>query len=226
MHFQIFIPTDSDTSIPANEQLRRVGLESLWMDATSIRQEGPDGQMGIRFGWQLPLPDVHTLKWIPAIPRDGLPAGRYLYGYDPAQPPTPNDLKRPVQFDGILAELGDGHTWHIPVPTRLPNALMVNYDGSLRLEPVKRLNGYWMDSKYIALTEDYAAILADVDPADIEDQKRRFRLEAQRDYAFTALNVNYRMAFEMLAEQPLIDEVNVEKYFMVAPYALFLNRKD
>lgn len=116
---------------PNRERVVAAGFAyALAAGGPSVTQgPGPDGAGGhlLAFGAGNPSPVGHTLTWTP------VGATGYYTGVDPADPPTPSDLARPLQRDGHVVRLGDGRDWLVPVAravdgtTPLPRA--VTWDG-------------------------------------------------------------------------------------------------
>lgn len=65
----------------------------------------------------------------------------YKVGHREGSPPAPDDLKRPDEADGYLAELSDGNKWLLPTARALPSYLGVDDDGVR----VNRVLGKWRD---------------------------------------------------------------------------------
>ena len=149
MHFQLFIP-DRRGADPAH--LDAVGLETMRAGALfGDIAKGPDGRPGVIIAWT-PAGTAkigfrpETQDWIPAVPRDGLPARRYWIGIDRDAPPLPADLKRPYQSPGTWVQLGDGREWLLPRAEELPRDFILADDGTPRFAVQRRYHDFYIES--------------------------------------------------------------------------------
>lgn len=150
MRFAIYIPGNT---LPDETKLADVGLSHLTANVAGIgTPRGPDGGPGIVFSWPQGargpiayLPDQQ--EWTPADAEDEKPAGRYWVGFFRGQPPTPNDLAWPTQFDGAMTKLGDGNQWNIPVAGKLPMKCERGPDGKWGFIVRQQFEWFWEESR-------------------------------------------------------------------------------
>src|SRR4051812_19358849 len=110
MHFQLFIPNGEGQD---PRQLEEVGLADFIAGAEFMPSAaGPVAGRGVIVAWRRPghaMIGYHpeTQTWLPAVPRDGLAAGRFWVGLWNDAPLTPQDVARPYPQPGSRVELGD-----------------------------------------------------------------------------------------------------------------------
>jgi hypothetical protein len=203
MHWQLFLP---DRHGPSPAHLIDVGAADLVTDALCLDlPEGPGGRPGVLVAWPRPgdtshryAPDEQT--WIPAVPRDGLPAARYHVGLWTASPPTPAELKRPYGFKGSEHDLG-GQTWLVPHEPKLPHDFGLSDDGSWKFERQRRFHDFGL------------AVDALRDRLRAAPDKLDVRLVEIADLLLAALRLNYRLLPELVPALRLFDTENVEDPF-------------
>jgi hypothetical protein len=127
MHYSIYIPKVSGAN---TRHLVPIGLGDLIQsgdatpDFSEVMDKGPDGSHGMYLSWPGSEPAYRPgqLTWQPAKPDKtaGLPAGRYWWGIDPANPVTSDDLIRQTTLRGKPVRAGSSF-WLIPNLMLLPH---------------------------------------------------------------------------------------------------------
>lgn len=227
MHFRIFIPRDKATPGASKAPLYDVGLGHL---ATNFigenRHEGTsiEGKTGILYHWQQPGDmkfAAEELTWIPALPFRGLPAERYLVGYDPTKLPTPRELLVPLPIPGDALPLSsDGYTWIIPNVLFLPAAVVLTADG-VKLERLGRYQQRSVEGKaWIAECEDFIEFL--------KQDRAEHRVEWERAWAFAydGLILNYRLTPEVVNLLNILATDNLKSIILAAVGAYELHRQE
>lgn len=197
--------------------LRAHGLEEVFADLT--REEDVSVQE-LRTGGPLKMGGVllcYLKEGTRDVPQnlgtyDGInkwevrdPQFKALIGWNPDQPPTPEDLRRKRMHRGYLIEGADGNEWQVPIirrpddSTELPRDMYVNGDGRLH-EPVKeQYREYWEETELVCGW--FLHPEAGLEAIGFSKEKA-FRM------AVRALSINYRYGH---AEQRIckaIDSVN------------------
>ncbi|MCA9017268.1 MAG: hypothetical protein KDA77_18190, partial [Planctomycetaceae bacterium] len=114
-----------------------VGLDHLLDGHMSVPvSEGPDGNGGTIYAWPTAtdnrmnyLPDEQT--WVPSVKQGDLESGSYWFGYWKDRKPTPGELARSNQCQGVYIKMFDGNEWQIPYVERLPASLKKVNDGTV-----------------------------------------------------------------------------------------------
>lgn len=109
--------------------------------------KGPDGKGGMLVSWNKRFEWEAGWSWKPAVPFDGLEAGRYWYGLNEGSPPTPRDLQRPYPHAGSKVLLGDQQEWIIPRAQELPSVLQLADDGSLRFVVQRQFHVFHIEAQ-------------------------------------------------------------------------------
>lgn len=135
MNYQIFIPKISGAD---PRHLCKVGLGHLLSDGdrgpemADIVDRGPDGGPGLLFTWPGSLPAYRPgeLQWFAAKPDKvaNLAAGRFWWGFDPANPPTADELLRDVTLKG-KPYAWRGSVWLVPNVLLLPHRFELDDEG-------------------------------------------------------------------------------------------------
>jgi hypothetical protein len=202
MHFAIFIPA----IVGANPQhLVPVGLGELLRTGdpgpqmAEIPDRGPNGGPGLLFTWGVNAAfRPGELKWQPAKADKaaGLNAGRFWWGYDPKNPPTPEDLKRKVQLSGELLTL-NGQQWLFPNCMKLPHDFILDADGDevREVQPAYR-SIYDRAMWAFNVVKQQVMTREPVPEADC------------RKYCAEMLALNYRVFRDLIAELRLFNDDN------------------
>lgn len=202
--FFIYIPGD-DRSDP--KKLDAVGLSHLKAGANFLpATKGPDGTRGVVLSWPNDprgpvafIPDMQN--WIPAVPRNDLPAGRYWVGFWKSSKPTPSDLAWGKQFEGGAVTLGDGREWNIPAAGMLPTEYSLSPDTGLPVELIhEQFRDYWEESqKYFEwFVRGIAELEENADPVLKCDASVWMFIEK-------ALSLNYMLTPEVIDHLKLIN---------------------
>lgn len=210
MHYQLFLPRKTGQD---PQHLVDVGLGDHVANVNWFEdRKGPTGQGGVFAAWpRTDAPDMGYFpkrqSWCPAVAQDGRPAGRYWIGFWNDAPPTPDDLKRPAQFDGYWLELGDGRRWVIPKAVLLPQDLTLAEDGTLVRAPQERFREFWKRSEqwYRRM------VLCNLDESTIrvDEALSQERLDVEWwDYLLSALALNYRLTPEVASHLKLFNTAN------------------
>lgn len=144
MHYSIYIPKVSGAN-PAH--LAAVGLGDLVQPDdvgpafSEVINHGPDGGHGMYISWPTSEPVYRPgqLQWTPAKAhaKACLPAGRFWWGIDPAQPVTSDDLIRSKTLKGKLVRGGD-QFWLIPNLMLLPHEFAEDDQGEETRVPISQ----------------------------------------------------------------------------------------
>lgn len=136
MHFSLFIPGAAGAS---PKVLESVGLGHLLRDGDAspllqeLQDKGPDGGPGLLVVWppEMPAYIPGQLTWQPAKPDPDrqLPAKRFWWGYNPASPPTADDLQRTTVMRGHLLDVADDY-WLMPNIMLLPHSFILDDNGN------------------------------------------------------------------------------------------------
>lgn len=150
--YLLYFPGEQGGSL---ELLQRAGLDELASgdnvptpEFRPVLQGGPDsiaggGGHGLIMTWFHPqqperqpragyFPKTQVWRACAADAGRGLAAGRFWMGYESSaenSPPTPEDLARPKQYEGIAVPLDDGNLWTVPVARHLPHENRLGADG-------------------------------------------------------------------------------------------------
>lgn len=208
MHYSIFIPN----MVGADpKKLNAVGLGHLLRDndASPLMQEmpdkGPSGGPGLLFVWPPHQPHFHPgeLTWYPAKAdkANSQAAGRFWYGINPHELPTPAELAFKEQLKGNVLLL-EGNLWRIPNILLLPHKFAFDADGEEMREVMSSHRaiydrGMWA---YELLRKQ----IQDGEPAPGKEL---------RAYIVEMLSLNYRI-FRDLA--PHFDLLTDENWFTIA----------
>ena len=124
--FLYFLPGKNAAHVAA---LKDAGLGYLFDGSASATtgsmEPGPGGTRGAVVVVGSPPPVLHVPQGV-----EWQDCGKYWLGYDPENPPTPQDLEREELVDGHDVGLADGNLWLVPVAR--------HYDGSTPLpRPIK-----------------------------------------------------------------------------------------
>lgn len=194
MHHVIYLPRQRATDPQALEQ---VGLGDHAPNATftALPVDQPvTGELtgGVLVTWSATAPrlnDLPALHWLPAMPIDGLPAGRYLVGLDARRPPAPHELLKGQLYDGAPVALGDGHLWVVPYAQALPFDLVRNAQtGALQHEVRPAFYAFWATA--LGLQRVFDAHSAG-QPLPSQEEQVAFLEEA--------LRLNYRLTPEVIS---------------------------
>jgi hypothetical protein len=202
MHFQIFIPEAVDQNPRILEEVGLAdfvqGAEFLEVDAGPSELKGVicawsrrgKAELGFRPGFQ---------EWIPAVPRDGLPAERFWLGFSNESRCTPSDLARPFRQAGPRLQLGDDNEWMIPVAKQLDSNMAIADDGTWRFEVQRRFNEFYLEYlKWLELLGN-------------EDSERSFMYSDAADFVLSGLRINYRLLPEVASRLGLFTTQNITR---------------
>ncbi len=210
--YSIYIPGGAG---PDATQLDRVGLGDLLRENDSnpqgfdVLDHGPDGGRGVIFTWRKNIFALDPLlgyqpqsqKWIPAVPdaHRKLPEKRFWFGYEPARPPVPEDLRRDTTFAGYELKLADGQKWVMPNVLMLPHVFIQNHEG-LEVPEVKE--------KFRTVYEQGMEVFYILE-AHLRD-KESCPLPATRirEYCGRMLGMNYRLNSAIAYQLRLWDDQN------------------
>jgi len=201
-HWQLFVPHKSGCD---PQHLIGVGCADLVADAMHLDlPEGPGNVPGILVAWPRPGDHRHEYRpaeqtWIPAVPRDGLPAARYHVGLWTADLPTPDQLRRPYPYRGSEHDLG-GRTWLLPREFDLPRDCVLADDGTWRFERQRRFADFGAAVETIRHRWLAEMRRGPDDPVD-----RPVRLVEVFDLLLAALRLNYRLLPELVNPLRLFD---------------------
>lgn len=203
MHFAIFIPR----VVGANpKHLDAVGLGDLLRTGdhgpqlAEIPDRGPDQGPGMLFTWRGELPAYvpGALQWKPAKadPDKGLAAGRFWWGIDPQNPPSPDDLQREKLFSGEALKLGN-REWLMPNCMKLPHDFILGDDGREKRD---------VQLEYRAIY-DRCMWAFNAAKAYVTERVMVPELECRR-YCLELLALNYRIFRDLAAELRLFNDEN------------------
>lgn len=188
MHYQIFIPKEGGAD---PRKLAKVGLGHLLgnnergPEMADVLDHGPDGGPGLIFTWPGSLPAYRPgeLQWFPAKPDKAanLAAGRFWWGYNPAQPPTADELLRGVTLKGKPYSWR-GNIWLVPNVLLLPHRFELDDEG----EEVRVVDD---THKHIG---ERAVWAFNAIKTSIETETPKPEKELRR-YALEMLSLNYRL---------------------------------
>lgn len=197
-HFQIFLP---DVRGQKPELLEAVGLADFFDAAVWQPSPGPDGKHGMLLAWPSPGDQRHVYNaeqqtWRPALPIDGLAAGRYWIGFWNDAAPTPKQLQRRYPYRGRWMKLGDGQQWLCPEAAELPTDMIRADDGSWKYEVQRQFAAFCHDcDRWLVRLE-----LRDEDPILLDDVAT---------FVEGALRLNYRLTPEVANHLRLFTRDNV-----------------
>ncbi|MDE2100762.1 MAG: hypothetical protein KGL39_26185 [Patescibacteria group bacterium] len=200
MHFQLYIPHPPG---PSAGLLEQAGLADFVAGAESLDVEkGPDGNRGVVFAWRRPgqaqmgyQPAKQT--WLPAVPRDGLAAGRYWLGIWNDSAPTPADIARPYPRPGRSIELADGNPWLLPIAKELPADLILQDDGSWKFEIQRRFHAFYIEHLR------WAELFVNA------SEGTTYEFAEAANFVLSALRINYRLVPELASHVRLLNTDNV-----------------
>lgn len=199
MHHLIWISADPRSGPTVAEQLAAVGLEDHAQGALSVPCVGPTGSGGELYGWvhgKLHF-NADEQDWFPAVVDGERAAGRYWVGVWKASPVCEADVRRPGTLYGNDVTLGNGEQWHVAAPAFLPHDLMLQDDGSLRMEPKRRYQDICLEaSRWRNRLRS--------------DDRVRVAYEDLWTFAVRCLGLNYRLPREVANHLRLIDTENVK----------------
>jgi hypothetical protein len=102
--------------------------------------------------------------------RFAVKAGALWIGWWRGQRPHPEDLARPEMMRGTLVELGDGHTWRVPVAMLAPQIAEIGEDGRWQRRPDPKYHGLFELAERLQ-ADFWEAIIAAMEIVDERDQK-------------------------------------------------------
>lgn len=195
MHHVIYIP--ASTQDDPMKALDEAGLadHASGANVTII----PEDQLvceelrgGLLFRWdrhRFQRIEFDLLRWLPAMPLDGLPARRYFIGLDQTDPPRPHELLKPEPCPGSPVKLGDENTWVIPHAKQLPFDIIRNpQTGEVTNQPRPRFYAFWHKclvwQRLVEAVGDTESAVDDVDQAEFLEE---------------ALRLNYRVTPELIS---------------------------
>lgn len=204
MHFQIFIPNVQG----ANPQhLVDVGLANLALGSHfQDGQPGPDDQRGVMVNWWGEGPkrnftyDAASQKWAPG------PEQAYWVGFVVDDPPRECELRRDYMNAGNRVSFNDEvntDTWIIPRSESLDRALILQDDGSLRFEPLRRFG------RFNAACESFRAKF-------LSGKSANFSWEELASFVTAALDLNYRMPVPLPAMLGLLTKQTMARAALAA----------
>lgn len=203
MHYSIFIPCACGAD---PKQLVGVGLGDLLRpgDPGPQMQElpdaGPSGGPGLLFVWQgsLPVYRPGELTWYPAKEDKsrGLAKGRFWWGIDPANPPTPAELLRGETLRFNYVECGDT-TWRIPNIMLLPHNFILDDNG----DEAREVSDQWR-AIYDRGLWAYEQLKAQVEQSALAPATE------MRAYVIDMLALNYRIFRDLAYHLRLMSDAN------------------
>lgn len=193
MHYVIYLP---DVSTSDSSHLPKVGLadQAEGADVTVLKgdckvTDRHTGGALVSWGQRPPLAALPGLRWLPAMPLDGLKAERYFVGVDDARPPQPHELLRVHPFPGSPVGLGDGHLWVVPHARELPFDVIRNPStGTIEQQPRPQFYAFWTKC---AAWQRMFQHFEEGDPLP--------SLEEQVEFLEESLRLNYRLTPEVIA---------------------------
>jgi hypothetical protein len=187
-HFQVYLSGQHQS-----DELAQRGLSGLVDGAFRAEcMTGPDGKRGSLFGWMTTKGKLDNAyrperqKWTPAVPMDGMEAGRYWVGYDPENPPTPDDLQRRYPYRGVRSQLGDGNEWWLAKETEIPATMRLADNGEWKFIPQRQFD------EFCQATANWRSIMAGVNP--------HYMVAEIVEFVRLALGINYRLTPEIESE--------------------------
>lgn len=195
MHYQLFLPNSTKPNGGSfADWLSAVGLEDHHDGHSHVMETGPAGE-GALVGWihsrsnqrQITYrPEQQT--WLPALPLDGQEAGRYWVGFDNANPPQENELRRSYTQVGEFMQLG-ADRWKVPTLNSVPQEAQYRDDGSMQWVAIR---------EYAWLSDEAQKMRAEV-IMDFEQRLVRLNDDPAEfvAWALRLLRVNYRMLPEV-----------------------------
>lgn len=207
-HYQVYVPAETFSG-STQHPLVCAGLADHVANADGIRiADGPDGNGGMLYAWRNHTTNrrlhfsADEQEWIPAVPVGDSPAKRYWVGIWNDAPPTESDLRRPGVMFGRDVALGNGEGWHVVTPSELPHDLMIDVDGSLKMEPKARYQDLCLEAYR------WKARLRGADQVVQYIDMLRFGLRC--------LSINYRLPIEVSNKLRLIDTENIKNVIFAA----------
>jgi hypothetical protein len=150
-------------------------------------------------------------KWEVRTP--GLKTSAYI-GWNPDQPPTPEDLRRKRMYGGYVLTLGDEQPWQVPIirrpddTTELPCHMHLGNAGEL-VERVK--------ASYQRFFDELAIVHQWLTNRDKPDDEVGFSKRKAFDLAVLSLSINYRFDH---AEQRIVQAVDRDSYLSILSAAV------
>lgn len=207
-HFQVFVPEAFQGDRVTSHPLADVGLPDFVAGADGLAiAAGPDGGRGTLYAWRSPTNrrlhfNAAEQTWLPATGYGGTEEGRYWVGLWNDAPPSEADLRRPALLFGGDVTLGNGEAWHVATPTELPHTLLIEADGSLRMEPLERYQAVCVEAYR------WRRILS--------CPNRMVPFIDMHRFAMKCLSLNYRLPVEVANHLKLIHSGNVRQVMFAA----------
>lgn len=164
-------------------------------------QPGPDTGSGVVFSFADPDGKSPSLHAAGGATWEQVPGSPVWIGFDPEDPPRPDDLARAEQRDGHAVRLGDGNDWLVPVARAV--------DGTSPLPRRLRWDGEtWAPGdvlqQYTDLFGEACRIWDTVIAGDADSRT----LSVECGIAVMALAINYRLGPAEVSLLGLFDTVN------------------
>lgn len=207
MSFGIFVPRRGE----ATNLLKSVGADwaldpSVAPMGIEILEGGPGDSAGtlIYFDRRGGSPsqfthiDLARQRWAPASKDGELPMGRYHVGYWRDHPPGPDELVRADVVDGQPVTLRDGRSWIVPIADYLPKR-----KGLDRSSGVETMKPRPEDEAFLRKTNELFELMVSDEFAGSIAQAMEIVIPGGLRYAAEALGKNYRVHFDLLADDML-----------------------
>jgi len=202
----------------SREDLERFGLAGVsgGMGPQSIStSKGPSGQGGVLLSFSKETPRPSTAReWRKAV------RGDFWLGFDPEDPPGPEDLARPRQVAGHLVTMRGGGQWMIPVArsfpigTALPQIIVLDESGKVTTETVPEYVDVSRKAERIwsALSQALADC-AERRAAGEEDAQALWSISLQERFeiAVEALSVNYRVEADEVSLLKIMEDAHQDQ---------------
>lgn len=189
MHHLIYIPGQPD--VP--QSLSDVGL-SNHIDGASLTacDKGPDGNRGCIATWRgvMPVVEMESQQWIPAVAYEGQPAKRYWVGIDRKKKPRPDQLLRSMPLHGHPVQMGDGDLWTLPPIHGLPQKLSLTDTGKYQQDILPEYQAYYVEvMRQIAKIEGLSGFFVADDLVRIIEMGLRYNYRITPELAASVLGL-------------------------------------
>jgi len=218
----IYIPGQA---IRSDDTLKGLGLGSLldpdvsplWAD---VHANGPDGGRGLLVFFDCPHTprtssptglNLEAQVWHEAAKSQELPRGRFWIGWDKANPPTPQDLRKSKATPGELVELLDNREWEVAVASFVPHRRGIDVETG---EEIRLPQSQF--APYVDQCRFWEAFFNESDqtPEDLVDTL--LTLPGGMRFAVDALAMNYRITTELADGLELLGDRQVFDIILAA----------
>lgn len=188
-----------------------VGLHDLDQEVPTgvTTPDGPFGKSGTLAAYLTGGPDDPNLinsskiEWI-EFPEAEMRPGESVYvGIDPTRPLTPKDVARETMYQGTQITLNDENDWLIPHAQDLPKKISLGKNSKVECVVEDRFQRYY-DMAHRAMKDVFEPfglwMAGGIDLSDeskVTDEIKTVTIQDGVELAGMALNLNYRMNFEL-----------------------------